>query len=126
VNYTKFESFEYGRVATRLARPIALAREAVAVNLLGVLLWAAAVAVVCALISADWHAIYSYLKSNWPWHALEIGALAGVVLALLWGQRRRLPFTVSLSSAKLEIPGLGKFEVALTVAERHLLWRFFS
>jgi hypothetical protein len=87
--------------------------------------WAVVGAVLGTLLSADWKVYGRLLSGHWPYPGLVVGAVVGGLIFVLWECRRYLPFTASVWSIKLELPVFGKVEIAMTVADRNLLWRFF-
>src|SRR4029077_6345619 len=54
-----------------------------------------------------------------------LGGMVGTMAAAAWMLLSRLPFTTRITSVKVELPVVGKLEMALTPAERGFLWRFF-
>jgi hypothetical protein len=54
-----------------------------------------------------------------------LGGMIGAAGAVAWFFRAQLSFMTRVTSVKIELPVVGKLEMAMTPAERTFLWRFF-
>ena len=89
------------------------------------LTWIVAGALIGLVLTADLKLFGGWLRSHWPWAGVLLGGLIGGIVVALWILRAQLPFTTQVTSIKVELPLVGKLEMALTPAERNFLWRFF-
>jgi hypothetical protein len=89
------------------------------------LTWIVAGVLIGLVLTADLKLFGGWLRSHWPWAGMLLGALIGGVGAAAWILRAQLPFTARVTSVKVELPMVGKLEMALTPDERSFLWRFF-
>jgi hypothetical protein len=87
--------------------------------------WIVAGALIGVVLTADLKVFRGFLRAHWPLAGMVLGALIGAAGAALWIFRARLPFATHVSSVKVELPLVGKLEMAMTPAERSFLWRFF-
>ncbi len=89
------------------------------------LTWIVVGSLIGLVLTADLKLFGGLLRAHWPWAGMLLGGLIGAAGAAAWILRARLPFTTSVTSVKVELPVVGKLEMALTPAERSFLWRFF-
>jgi hypothetical protein len=89
------------------------------------LVWIVAGILIGMALTADLKLFGGWLRAHWPWAGMLLGGSIGAAGAVAWILRARLPFTTRITSIKVELPVVGKLEMALTPAERGFLWRFF-
>lgn len=76
-------------------------------------------------LTADLKLFQGWLRANWPWAGMLLGGLIGWAGAVVWIFRARIHFATRVTSVKIELPVVGKLEMALTPSDRAFLWRFF-
>ena len=89
------------------------------------LTWIVVGALIGLVLTADLKSFGGLLRAYWPWAGMVLGGLIGAAGAAAWIFRAQLPFTTRVTSVKIELPVVGKLEMAMTPAERSFLWRFF-
>jgi hypothetical protein len=89
------------------------------------LTWIVAGILIGLVLTADLKLFGGWLRVHWPWAGMLLGGLIGAAGAAAWILRARLPFATRVTSVRVELPIVGKLEMAMTPAERSFLWRFF-